>query len=147
MSNERYEELKGMTKEALREKAKELNVRGRWDMNKAQLITSIMNYETGFEEPNESEEPNVSEEAEVDERKMRYVENIELGTLVAFRLPNGRIKSAKVIRKSSKDRKLQLETDYGAKYIVSYEDIVWVRTGKRWPRGVYNLLKGITSNE
>ena len=36
-----------------------------------------------------------------------------------------------------------LETDYGAQYITPYEDIIWVRTGKRWPRGVYKLLKGL----
>ena len=76
-------------------------------------------------------------------QKMPYIENIEIGTLVAFRLSNGRVKSAKVTRKSTKNRKLKLETDYGAEYIVSYDDIVWVRTGKRWPRGVYKLLKGL----
>lgn len=76
-------------------------------------------------------------------QKMPYIENIEIGTLVAFRLSNGRVKSAKVTRKSTKNRKLKLETDYGAEYIVSFDDIVWVRTGKRWPRGVYKLLKGL----
>lgn len=79
------------------------------------------------------------------ENKKKYVTGIEIGTLVAFRLPNGKVKSAKVTKKSSKNEKLKLETDYGAEYVVSYDDIIWVRTGKRWPRGVYNLLKGITS--
>lgn len=79
------------------------------------------------------------------ESKKKYVTGIEIGTLVAFRLPNGKVKSAKVTKKSSKNEKLKLETDYGAEYVVSYDDIIWVRTGKRWPRGVYNLLKGITS--
>ena len=80
---------------------------------------------------------------EVDmEQKMHYIENIEVGTIVAFKLSNGKVKSAKVVKKSTKNRKLKLETDYGAEYIVSYESIIWVRTGKRWPKGVYNLLKG-----
>lgn len=76
------------------------------------------------------------------EQKMHYIENIEIGTIVAFKLSNGKVKSAKVVKKSTKNRKLKLETDYGAEYIVSYESIIWVRTGKRWPKGVYNLLKG-----
>ena len=80
------------------------------------------------------------------EQKMSYIENIEIGTLVAFRLSNGKVKSAKVTRKSTKNRKLKLETDYGAEYIVSFDDIVWVRTGKRWPRGVYRLLKGLVDD-
>ena len=71
----------------------------------------------------------------------------KIGTLVAFRLSNGKVKSAKVMKKSTKNRKLKLETNYGAEYIASYDDIIWVRTGKRWPRGVYNLLKGITNEE
>mgnify|MGYP001773574342 FL=1 len=83
---------------------------------------------------------------EVDmEQKMAYIESIKIGTLVAFRLSNGKVKSAKVMKKSTKNRKLKLETNYGAEYIASYDDIIWVRTGKRWPRGVYNLLKGITN--
>lgn len=76
------------------------------------------------------------------EQKMHYIENIEIGTIVAFKLSNGKVKSAKVVKKSTKNRKLKLETDYGAEYIVPYESVIWVRTGKRWPRGVYNLLKG-----
>lgn len=76
------------------------------------------------------------------EQKTAYVENAEVGTLVAFRLSSGKVKSAKVIKRSAKNRMLKVETSYGATYVVPYEDVVWVRTGKRWPRGVYNLLKG-----
>ena len=82
------------------------------------------------------------------EQKMHYIENVEIGTIVAFKLSNGNVKSAKVVKKSTENRKLKLETDYGAEYIVPYESIVWVRTGKRWPKGVYNLLKGtVRGNE
>ena len=91
----------------------------------------------------ESKDENESVNVKIDMgQKMTYIENVEIGTIVAFRLSNGRVKSAKVTRKSTKNRKLKLETDYGAEYIVSYDDIIWVRTGKRWPRGVYKLLKG-----
>ncbi len=81
------------------------------------------------------------------EQKMHYIENIEIGTIVAFKLSNGKVKSAKVVKKSTKNRKLKLETDYGAEYIVPYESVIWVRTGKRWPKGVYNLLKGTVCSD
>ena len=160
------ENLQKKTCKELRELAKELNISGRWDMTKDQLIDAILGAEV-VENTNESEsakdeckvdnQENVvevedkveKESANVDvdmAQKMPYIENIEIGTLVAFRLPNGKVKSAKVTRKSTKNRKLKLETDYGAEYIVSFDDIVWVRTGKRWPRGVYKLLKGLVDD-
>lgn len=160
------ENLQKKTCKELRELAKELNISGRWDMTKDQLIDAILGAEV-VENTNESKsakdeckvdnQENVvevedkveKESANVDvdmAQKMPYIENIEIGTLVAFRLSNGKVKSAKVTRKSTKNRKLKLETDYGAEYIVSFDDIVWVRTGKRWPRGVYKLLKGLVDD-
>lgn len=160
------ENLQKKTCKELRELAKELSISGRWDMTKDQLIDAILGAEV-VENTNESEsakdeckvdnQENVvevedkveKESANVDvdmAQKMPYIENIEIGTLVAFRLSNGKVKSAKVTRKSTKNRKLKLETDYGAEYIVSFDDIVWVRTGKRWPRGVYKLLKGLVDD-
>lgn len=160
------ENLQKKTCKELRELAKELNISGRWDMTKDQLIDAILGAEV-VENTNESEsakdeckvdnQENVvevedkveKESANVDvdmAQKMPYIENIEIGTLVAFRLSNGKVKSAKVTRKSTKNRKLKLETDYGAEYIVSFDDIVWVRTGKRWPHGVYKLLKGLVDD-
>lgn len=94
----------------------------------------------------EAEDKVEKESANVDvdmEQKMPYIEGAVVGTIVAFRLPNGKVKSAKIIKKSTKRRQFMLETDYGAQYITPYEDIIWVRTGKRWPRGVYKLLKGL----
>lgn len=157
------ENLQKKTCKELRELAKGMNISGRWDMTKDQLIDAILRVveNTVVENTNESakeeykidnhgvvevEDKVEKESASVNvnmAQKMPYIENVEIGTLVAFRLSNGKVKSAKVIRKSTKNRKLKLKTDYGAEYIVSYDDIVWVRTGKRWPRGVYKLLKGL----
>lgn len=160
------ENLQKKTCKELRELAKELNISGRWDMTKDQLIDAILGAEV-VENTNESEsakdeckvdnQENVvevedkveKESANVDvdmAQKMPYIENIEIGTFVAFRLSNGKVESAKVTRKSTKNRKLKLETDYGAECIVSFDDIVWVRTGKHWPRGVYKLLKELVDD-
>lgn len=162
--------LESKTRNELRVIATELSITGRWDMTKEQLIEAILrakSAEVGEQNDVVEEIPqSANDECKVDnhecesveaedkvenesasvkvnmEQKMSYIENIDIGTIVAFRLSNGKVKSAKVTRKSTKNRKLKLETDYGAEYIISYEDVVWVRTGKRWPRGVYKLLKG-----
>lgn len=167
MSNEM---LSLKTVRELRELAKELNISGRWEMTKGELIVAILrarNVKVNKENVSAKDEVRIDNQNSVEvedkvekksaniktyevnmEQKMQYIEGVEIGALVAFRLSNGKVKSAKVIRKSTKNRKLKLETDYGAVYIVAYEDIVWVRTGKRWPKGVYRLLKGLVdSNE
>lgn len=100
----------------------------------------IDNYDVEAEDKVEKKSANVDVDME---QKMPYIEGAVVGTIVAFRLPNGKVKSAKIIKKSTKRRQFMLETDYGAQYITPYEDIIWVRTGKRWPRGVYKLLKGL----
>ncbi len=185
------ENLQGKSCKELRERARELNIVGRWDMTKEQLIEAILGVENAMDSENKTEKVNAifihgglsrrdqvirvgdqsaNDECKVDnpvaaasvvaevkvenesagaktsDQKMSYVEGVEIGTIVAFRLSNGKVKSAKVVKKSTKNRKLKLETDYHAEYIVSYDDIVWVRTGKRWPRGVYNLLKGLVDD-
>lgn len=163
--------LEAKTKKELRAVATELEITGRWDMTKPQLIDAILRAKSAeigeLKKVVDANLPSANDECKIDdhadennvevenkvenesagvkinmEQKMTYIENIDIGTIVAFRLSNGKVKSAKVARKSTKNRKLKLETDYGAEYIVSYDDIVWVRTGKRWPRGVYKLLKG-----
>ena len=148
------ETLQSKNCKELREIAKGLKIQGRWDMTKEELITNIMAAsENGKSDVDEINDQNITDECKSDdqvhinmEQKMRYIENVELGTIVALRLANGRVKSAKVVKKSTKSRKLKLETNYNAEYIVSYDDIIWVRTGKRWPKGVYELLKGKVGN-
>lgn len=162
--------LDGLTCKELRDIAKDLNISGRWDMTKADLVAAI----TGAESKNANvggitriqsakEEVVIGDQTEADEeekvnneskkkslasnvdmeKRMEYVERVGAGTLIAFRLPTGKVISAKIKRKSTKRRILQVETSYGVEHLVSFEDVIWVRTGKRWPRGVYNLLKGI----
>lgn len=128
----------------LRDMAKELNISGRWDMSKSQLIEAI----ESAQKENVVEQENGNDCTDVRESRDtgNYIENVSTGTLVAFRLHNGKVKSAKVERKSTKRRALKVVTEYGAEYIIGFDDVLWVRTGKRWPRGVYNLLKGVTAN-
>lgn len=86
----------------------------------------------------------IQESTEETTSKSSYVETVQLGTLVAFREPEtGKLNTAKVVAKNSKNCMLKLMTQYDAEFIVPYDSIAWVKTGARWPRGIYNELKGI----
>lgn len=181
LQSKRGMELDKLTCNTLRGLAKDLNISGRWDMTKPELVAAILRAENAkvsdvncvgvvqdteqsakdehkigdhtndtksVEAEVKTENESASTNFEFDmEQKMHYIENIEIGTIVAFKLSNGKVKSAKVVKKSTKNRKLKLETDYGAEYIIPYESVVWVRTGKRWPKGVYKLLKGTVCSD
>nr|DAV38764.1 MAG TPA: Rho termination factor, N-terminal domain [Caudoviricetes sp.] len=138
-----------MTYKELIKEAKELKIVGRWDMRKDELIKAI--------EAKKKEASKVEEKAEEikltpirkkEDRssKSAYIENVEPGVMVAFKFAN-KAKSAKLIARNSEERKLKLVTSYGKEYIVSYDDVLWIKTGPRWPKGVYRLLKGLEANE
>lgn len=142
----------------LREIAKEVGIKNVKKYKKDALIDLIIET-TSVDEPAEEQVEEVTptdtykEELDTDveeiteeeraARKLKYVEEAPIGTLVAFKPEVGKVKSAKIIKKSTKNRRLKVETAYGATFIVPYEDVIWVRSGSRWPRGVYNMLKGI----
>lgn len=77
--------------------------------------------------------------------KISYVENISKGTLVCFRDEKGKLITAKVYDKHQEDRRLFCETKYGAKYVILFEAVEWVKTGRRWPKYIYEELKGVSN--
>lgn len=123
------------------------------ESEKTEQKTESVDDDTDWQAPESAAETveekteNVLTDAEREEKKKEYIENVKIGTLVAFKSITGKVKSAKVVKKSTKNRKLKVETKYGAEFVIPYEDVIWVRTNKRWPKGVYQLLKGVTENE
>ena len=150
----RKEELQAKTRDELRAIAKEMEISGRGSMTKAQLVEAIANSANGSAEDGSKNENEKAEEQVVKDtcnadtkmdgnsKRMTYVETVEPGTIMAFRLPDGKVKSAKLVKRSTKRRMLLLVTSYGKEFKVPFEDVVWVKTGTRWPCGVYKLLKG-----
>lgn len=70
------------------------------------------------------------------------VEEAEVGTLMAFLDLKGKIRTAAMVNRSSQKRRVKLVTEFEAEFVVPYENILWVKKGKRWPRAIYNMLKG-----
>ena len=64
------------------------------------------------------------------------------GTLVAFLDQRGKPRTAKLVHRSATKRKVQVVTEYDWEFTVDYDKILWVRKGTRWPKAVYNMLKG-----
>jgi hypothetical protein len=79
-----------------------------------------------------------------EERTCKYANDIRVGTIIAYRQSDFTVKSAKVIRKSIKNRKLMIQMKFGTEKLIDFDDVVWVKTTERWPKWVFNLLKGVT---
>lgn len=152
--------LEGMKVEELRKVCKECGIsyyKNGKRVNKAEMINMLLEAENDemvdeeddnakeekpFELPDEIVEEIEKTEREKLERKKKYIEDAKVGTIVAFKLPNGKVISAAIVKKSTKGRKFLLETKYGVEHKVSFDDVLWVRTNnKRWPKGIYLLFK------
>jgi hypothetical protein len=124
-------ELLGMTKKEIAQIAKEKGIaryKGKNMLTKDELIDKILVFEDIDSDIKKSIEESGEKTENVEDNssgKQHYIDSIEVGTLVAFHdsEKGGKMNTAKVINKSSKNRQLKLETQYGKQYIVGYDDI------------------------
>lgn len=98
----------------------------------------------------ESSEAYLIDDHERDARtKDDYIQNAEEGLIVAFRLnfkaksglPLTKVISGKILENDKDGEVYVVETRNGLKYCVPYPSVVWVKTGGRWPKGVYDEMK------
>lgn len=81
-------------------------------------------------------------------KRIEYIYKCPLGTIVAFKCIDEDgdrpdiYKSGKVVKKFLEQELIEVITEYGARFYIPFRNVVWVKTGTRWPRKVYNLLKG-----
>jgi hypothetical protein len=72
--------------------------------------------------------------------KSKYIEQAVPGTIVAFRVDEYKVLSG--IIEEVHALEFVIRTKNGVKFTVRKRNVIWVRTGPRWPRGVYLALKG-----
>jgi transcription termination factor Rho len=125
---QKSEDLVNLTVKELLEIAKEYGIKGRHDMRKCELIEAIANIQV---------ETTMSKKS-----KTEYINNVRVGDLLAFKVNETKILSGKV-EQIAKDM-LVVETKNGIRFNVRKKNIVWVKTGDRWPKGIYEALKGGT---
>lgn len=78
--------------------------------------------------------------------KERYIEEAEVGTLIAFLDENGKPRTAALVNRSSERKVVKVKTEYDWEFVVPYDSILWVRKGEKWAYGVYRILKGYNPN-
>lgn len=147
----KMDNLKEKTVPDLRNIAKQLEIKGLWDMNKAALMLAI----ASKTKPEKSESTDLEKEVVKEEKpfidgekiKENKINEAVKGTLVAYKDVFGNVKSAAIESRNKKARKLKLKTKYGQEFIVKYEDIVWVKDRKWWPKKVYMAFKKLTEEE
>ena len=160
-------ELEKLTAKELLAKCKEFGLqcyRGKSRLTKSELIDSLLNVNNtetkeedlvpmpGSEKLSElkkefssNDEVIVEPEPEkewINEDKEKYIEEANEGTLIAFLDLKGKPRTAALVNRSSKRKVVKLITEFGWEFIVPYANVLWVRNGTRWPKGVYNMLKG-----
>lgn len=87
-------------------------------------------------------------EIDIDDSKHNeYIDSACVGDIIAYYYLPCKARSAKIVKKSSSDKKLLVETKYGMREIVDYKSVLWVNTNGKWPKWVFNLLKGVSDDK
>lgn len=162
---------KEKTVKELREMAAELGIVGRHNMVKAELISAIEEEQKEKEEAErfakvvanqkeiktlkkdnfeeclatQVEAEKVWDEDEQTSKKSDYINRIEVGSMIAFAISQTKALSGMVIECQS--GKYVVETKNGNKFNIRRSKILWVKTGERWPKGIFDMLKGNNHNE
>ena len=167
-------ELLTKTKKELFQICKELNLpryKGKSELPKDVLIESIIAATEGKEEQKQDDtqqeknvvettqevEPVVEESVEPVEEvkpekpwemldKKKHIEEAEVGTLIAFYDEKRKPRTAALVNRSSSREVVKVVTEFEREFIVPYANVLWVRKGPRWPRAVYEILKGYSKN-
>lgn len=140
--------MKGKTVKELRNIAKELNITGRWDMTKEQLIEAIEQTQMSdkdiiFETDCviKADERNQSEGSQkVTKTTSDYLNDIKEGTLVAFKRNKNKDIAMTGKFVSFEDEKVIVESKQGTRFKLNPDCIIWVKTGARWPKWVFSLF-------
>ena len=157
-------ELLSLPKKDIMKMCKEAGLpryKGKTELTKEELVDSLIANVEFVEEGYEGDDAIVvkqEEDEEVVEEKVEkpepwvmkdrstLIENAEVGTLIAFYDEKGKPRTAALVNRSSARKVIKLVTEFEREFIVPYDNVIWIKKGSRWPRGVYNLLKGYSSN-
>jgi hypothetical protein len=161
--------LESLTVSKLLEIAKTKDIKGRHHMKKAELIDAIVNSEVRGVEMNvviidestvmtkDIEKDLVSSvewDIELDNKKQEpqrevrqkytYVDSAKIGMLIAFKVNDTKVLSGMIdeIHK----HEFVVTTRNGIRFTIRKNNVIWVKTGTRWPKGVYQALRGETTS-
>ena len=138
-------------------------IKGRHGMKKAQLIQCMLELNEVAETVPEAlasfEADAVASECEWEEKcpegqailnkvfeapKQQYINNMQLGALVAFKVNESKVLSGMIEKMDANKTTFIINTKTQIRFTVLRKNIIWVKTGERWPKGVYKALRGMT---
>ena len=133
----RQAEVKQMNSKQLIEVATELKIVGRHDMRKQQLLDAVLKLI-----PDEI----VTQETVEDKPRPKkdYVASLKGGEIVAFRLGEKKVISGMVMDVTD-EATFSIQTKAGTLYSVKKSNVIWVKTGTKWPKWVFDQFgKGVS---
>lgn len=145
------------TKKELLEVAKQDHIVGRHDMSKNELIMALVEPYDNAEPEEETDlesavlkqlkEINADPESDfgttrIKRPKSEYIDNMTTGAIVAFKVNEAKVISGKVLKHDDDKLEFTIETKNGIRFMVKRKNIIWVKVGDKWPKGVYDLLVG-----
>lgn len=83
-------------------------------------------------------------ESDSAKQKQYYLDNAKIGVFVAFRVNSTKTLSGKIEEIHKAD--FVIETKNGVRFTIKKSAVIWVKSGSRWPRGVFLELKGVANN-
>lgn len=122
-----------MTVKELMGIAKDLGIVGRHGMRKQQLIDAIV----------EREEQEEDRQVDVTERQKnhdKYIFSARVGMIIAFKINGKKVLSGKIEEIHATE--YVVRTKNGVKFHVNFNNVLWVKTGERWPKSIYLMMRG-----
>lgn len=150
-------ELENMNKTEVAKVAKDFGVKrykGKSMLSKEELISGICKALESKDDAADVQKA-ISEAGELVKKEIVIDREVKderilsapIGTLIAFREPEtGKLNTAKLTNRNKIKKLIKCETQYGKEFLISFSDIVWTKTGSRWPKSIYNELKGKKAN-
>ena len=134
-------ELENKTVKELRELAKEHDIVGRWDMNKSQLIEALSKVDDEKDcVINDEVKTNPEGSQKVTKTTLDYLNSVPAGTLVAFKRSEKNIAMSGKLVEITTAGKVIVQSKKGTMFNLYPENIIWVKTGIRWPKWVFSLF-------
>lgn len=163
--------LASLTVKELLKVAAEKNVRGRTAMKKTELIAAIETADAVVAEAENEVEEELKQQIEMyieyentetldtiicasneewekeaafeKKPKADYINKATVGVIVAFKVVD---KTISGMVEEVLSNEFVVKTKNGIKFTVRKKNVVWVKTGLRWPRFIYEALKGVTES-
>lgn len=73
--------------------------------------------------------------------KDEQLEKANEGVLIAFIDRNGKPRTGKLVERDSEKRNIIVVTEFNREFTVSYDKVMWVKFGERWPKAIIVMLK------